>query len=954
MKKKYLSLTLLLSVCLQLSADPIDRVQAEKIARTFISQKTNIGKASLMAVSAEQSMKRINGSTATDLPFHIFNVGDQQGFVIVAADDRATPVLGYSDCGSFDWNQAPDNLVAWMKINAEYVNRCRSNASTAPQVMHAGTPVGEPLLNQIEWGQGEPYNLACPTYFDGSVQKNYYVGCVATASTQIMKYYNYPAKGKGTKSYTSNNKTLTADFGNTTYDWANILNSYDGVTPTEEQKQAIATLSAHFGIAVEMEYMKEGSGAMSSLVPTALKDYFGYAASTTLRKRTFYSTDEWMRIIKAEIDAKRPVYYAATSEDRMGGHAFVCDGYDTEDFVHINWGWYGRYNGYFIINHLEPSQVGEGGGSGSYNIDQEIVTGIQPASAGSIEAGEWPLYNSLHLRYYEGENDISLMGTFENFDTRAFTGDVAAVYVVDGKIEKVLKTEAKNIAGFAGRRSGYEIFSMKGVPNTVEGIADGEGFLQMAFRVSGNDAWQFMRTSIDRDRNGVPYGGRLRVKVAGGKITITGADNIVPDVTVLGKLAPEDATVYAKGAVIYPVKLRNDSRHMNLENIVLRFTSTADASKVYDYENEAHVYEGATESLRLLINLADDMEAGEYKVTAYEKGFPGQPFKVEEGDGKVTVQPASAYPVLRLTQQVLWSNPDGESKIMQGQNLYVVLNARNYAVKGDVGVRLYLTDVNNEENSYLFQQQNSTIGQGEAQTFKFYTKLAIDPGTYRIDIQYVRSDGSVINDDRAKAYDTRVEVSENTADIMLNAVAVNIPDVVYLDQNNDCSITMSAPREFKGTLYLRVRQFTLTKGEMIYMYTKGIGAGEEKKLDFKYKPGVEAGDYILLVEAKNGSTVGTVGQYKNCYKLFKVMETNGVLDIDSNDNMPAATVVDGRVVVSHPQSFRMGQVEVYDTDGHRVMLFDGAAGGSPLLPGNGIYIVRIHTDKGTFTRKVIQ
>ncbi len=954
MKKIYIALYFLLLACVSSMANPIDKDKAEEIAKQFIQRSSRLKAAPLANTKAKRQLGKDSGTLTEDAPFHIFNIGSGQGFVIVSGDDKAIPVLGYSDKGEFDWETAPDNLLAWMKLNEIYVERCREKAGDAQPLMRAGTPVQTPLLAQIKWGQGEPYNNLCPTYTEAGSVKHYYVGCVATAATQIMQYYKYPTQGTGSKSYVSNGQTLTADFGNTTYDWANMLDSYQNITATEAQKNAIATLSAHFGIAVEMEYMKDGSGAMSSLVPTALKDYYGYDAATTLRKRDFYSTDEWMAIIKAEIDARRPVYYAATSEDLRGGHAFVCDGYDSEGYVHINWGWYGNHDGYFLINHLEPSQLGEGGGSGSYNLDQEIITGIQPPTGGTTGEAEWPLYSSVHLRHYDSGNDLMLMGTIENFDTRPFTGDIAAVYVSNNQITSILKSEKKNIKGFLGRRSGYEMMTMRNIPKSVTGVTDGDGFVQLAFRNSETSEWQLMRTAIDRDRLGTPYVGRLKAKVSNGTLEIDGEDKAVPSVTVLGKLSPEDAEVYAKGAAVFPLTIRNESKGLRLENIVIRFQSATDASQIFDYENKVHIYDGSTESLQLLVKLSDDMPAGNYRLMAYEKGFPEYPFAVQEGESTLTVLPAETYPVLRLTQEILWSNAEGDTQIKQGDNFYIVLNARNYAVSGKVGVQVFLTDMANPDKSYLFQQQNAIIQQGEAQTFRFYTKLPVDPGTYRLEVKYLREDGSIIEDARAKAYDTQVTVGENTENIMLNAVALTMPDEIQVNEKVACSISFQAPKAFNGTIYVRVRQFTLTNGELAYMANKAIGAGEEKTFDFNYRPTVAPGNYIILVETKQGGTMGTVGQYKNCYKLFKVLETSGVKDMDSADNQPQAIIVEGCIAVAKAEGYNLTSIQVHDAHGRIILSYDGNQPLSPQLPGNGLYIVTMQTDKGRFVQKLIK
>lgn len=186
---------------------------------------------------------------------YVFNIEDNGGFVVVAGDDKAIPVLGYAETGTFDPENIPDNMAAWLRMNEAYVDMCAKNGM--PQQDKAprqGTVVVAPLLGEINWGQDYPFNSQCPTYTSGSTTKHYYVGCVATAATQIMKFYNYPQRGTGSKSYTWNNTELSADFGNTVYDWDNMLPFYPETGVTPSQTSAAATLAAHFGIAVEMDY----------------------------------------------------------------------------------------------------------------------------------------------------------------------------------------------------------------------------------------------------------------------------------------------------------------------------------------------------------------------------------------------------------------------------------------------------------------------------------------------------------------------------------------------------------------------------------------------------------------------------------------------------------------------------------------------------------------------------
>lgn len=878
-----ISIALMALVNISAWSSPIDWTKAEAIATRFAKS----------ALSQPQSTQwhRVasKGTTPSDdnLLLYVFNQAGGHGFVIVAGDDAAEPILGYSTEGSFSYENMPDNLRYWLELNELYVKACANRQVTARQVSQ-GTPIVAPLLGDILWGQGSPYNNMCPTYDGGT---HYYVGCVATAATQIMRYYSYPEHGVGSKTITVDGQSVTANFGNTTYDWNNMLPNYDDVNYTTAQANAVATIAAHFGVAVNMEYQPAGSGAHSMEVPNALREYFSYDQAVTMRKRDYYSSSEWLQLIKSELDAGRPVYYAASSDVGSSGHAFVCDGYDSEDFVHINWGWYGTSNGYFLVSHLDPDDLGIGGGTGGYNLDQEIVTGIQPPTSGT--AYERPLYNSLSMRLItQSANDFNVMITVENFDTKPFTGDLGVALVRDGELLKVLKTEQRDIAGFANGHTGLlAMASIYDIPKQVgSDVPDGEATVWMVFREDSQSPWQLMRYCRGRDSRNKPYVGFFKTEVSGGRILTLDDSCSHPDVTLLSPLQPQ-GEVYAAGSALFDLHLRNNSPDVRLRNIVLRFTSTADESQYFDYENEVNVYDAVEENVSLLVNLDEEMPHGEYRLTAFEKGFEDYPFELTQGDGIVNVLPAALTPVMRLTTAVQWRRADSQEIINQGDNVYFALNARNYGAAGNVGVILNLVDVNDPSKSYIYQQSNATVERGEARTFTFYRKLPVDPGTYRVVVSYVTDNGVVTDDVNNDNYPVTITVGQ-ASNIFLNAVAIDLPSYVVKGEMLVGTLTLSAPIAHSGNVYVRMRQYTLTNGGILYMGNQQIAAGEEKTINISSRINFEPGRYLIMVEAKHGATEGTVGNYANCYKLIDVVTEPPVVagDVDGDGVVTAADI----------------------------------------------------------------
>lgn len=307
---------------------------------------------------------------------YIFNRGNNGGFVVVAADDAVTPLLGYSDSGSFD----PANIPANMKAYLEGLTAEIRFASENPEAVRKTNAVNEraaiaPICT-TKWSQDDPYNLACPV-MNGS---RAVTGCVATAMAQIMKAHNWPVKGVGTKEYSwkYNNSTYstTCKFSEHTYDWDNMLDTYTSSQPgTDAERKAVAQLMYDCGAGVEMNYSPIASGATSLNAAIAFVTYFDYDKDLRHVYRSSYYRNEWNDLAYAELAAGRPTLICGANTE--GGHAFVCDGYSENDFFHINWGWSGMSDGYFLLTALDPTSQGIGGSNDGYNTSQTMIVGIQ-------------------------------------------------------------------------------------------------------------------------------------------------------------------------------------------------------------------------------------------------------------------------------------------------------------------------------------------------------------------------------------------------------------------------------------------------------------------------------------------------------------------------------------------------------------------------------------------------
>ena len=354
--------------------------EAMSIASDFVS-KANIHRAPGKTQDASIQPQIAKSSSS----YFAVNTGDS--YVVVAADDRLPNVLGYSDKGSFDPDNMSPAMKYWLECYDEQLAALDNESVAQPR---RATAVVQPLMKS-QWSQSDPYYRKTPTYD----AKGYYhcvTGCVATAMAQVMYYHKYPTKGKSSHSYSwvcddpvGQSATLSANFGNTTYDWANMTDTYKFNSYTTTQANAVATLMYHCGVSVDMNYGQNGSGAQTQKVPAALNKYFGYDANYQRIRKDMYSPDSLNSIIAAELKAKRPVLISGSNDN--GGHAFVCDGSDGKGYFHINWGWAGSNDGYYLLNLLTPTgKQGTGGTDKGYNKNTAFFIGLQPAKSNSPKA----------------------------------------------------------------------------------------------------------------------------------------------------------------------------------------------------------------------------------------------------------------------------------------------------------------------------------------------------------------------------------------------------------------------------------------------------------------------------------------------------------------------------------------------------------------------------------------
>ena len=347
MKKLFLSFFVLIVSMMALQANPIDPSLALTAARKFATTQ----------FAYERSTPQLV-YTGQNEAFFVFNVGDH-AFVIIAGDDAHRPVIGYSDESTFDASNIPPALAYYLDGVAECMLQLRQAVAT-PAVAaewasilehgrlisrNGGRATG--YFCQTKWNQDYPYNYCCPEDPAGSGGHTF-VGCLATAMSQLMRFWAYPIKGIGSHCYYHEDYgEICADFANTDYDWDNMPNVLNS-NSTEAEKLATGTLCFHCGVTIDMGYGPDGSGGASGPIPGVMNTYFDYCNAIVQLSRNDFETETWKMMVREQFDMGWPMYYGGCEND--GCHAFVCDGYDDNDMFHFNLGWGGSSNGWYLID----------------------------------------------------------------------------------------------------------------------------------------------------------------------------------------------------------------------------------------------------------------------------------------------------------------------------------------------------------------------------------------------------------------------------------------------------------------------------------------------------------------------------------------------------------------------------------------------------------------------------
>ena len=530
--KKIWIITALLVSSMTLMAERVSPADAALVADHFM----NAASSSSMQKAPAKRMVLKQAEMAEENRYYLYPNENGEGWVIIAGDDAVSPVLAYSETGRFRTENMPVNVRKWMSKYNHFIQKIEADGVTASEETAAqwqalrksprratGNAVVGPLI-QTQWDQESPYWNLCP----GTGRNKAYVGCVATAMAQVMKFWEWPVTGTGSHSYkpldpnnpvddfgnynysTRYTQTLSANFGETTYDWSNMLDRYTG-TATSAQKEAVATLMYHCGVATEMMYGNDADGGSGTFTvnygdwedpgcaQNAFVNYFRYKKEGltayvrdgyTYHRTEYYkkwNDDDWTAMIKEELDKRRPILYGGASEE--GGHSFICDGYDDAGYFHFNWGWSGDNDGYFLLSRLKPGSGGAGGGGSDFSEDQDVSIGIVP-DKGDMPAVTvtWSVNGKTSTSQFAMEEALVLPTEPESCDEEKVFVGWSANKVTDGQ-------KPADLFRFAGSKVAsedityYAVFA-KRIGGEISSVAD--TLTSEATGVTGNayDIWQ--------------------------------------------------------------------------------------------------------------------------------------------------------------------------------------------------------------------------------------------------------------------------------------------------------------------------------------------------------------------------------------------------------------------------------------------------------------------------------
>ena len=634
--KKGLLLLSLVMLCLPLMAEQRTASEAQNVASNYLRTKASHHLLGVSSQAPQLSLSMTGTSADNKVDYYVFNNGKDNGFIIVSGDDKAAPVLGYCDEGSFDANDIPDGMRYWLDCYAEQMQYLRLHPESAYVAPRSQPNVMITPLLTCKWNQNSPFNDQCPTY--GAAQTRAMTGCVATATAQVMYYHKWPQQGTGEFTYVCNvngegEQTLSADFGSTTYDWNNMLDYYTPNGYSEAEGNAVATLMSHVGIASHMNYGST-SGTPLYAAMEAMRLYFGYNSGMRKYTRISKTATQWESLLMNELLNARPILYVGFTPNG-GGHAFVLDGLNAEGYYHFNWGWGGKSDGYFLITALSPRDQGIGSFEGGYNASQEFIANVYPDKGEPVPER---FIEGTCFRIWSGVDHVNLGQQAPMHYRNLHFNGYGYGLSTDITIGFMLSDLNGNVVYFPGNNThtynfifgtNYSRINNKFIPfNTPTTLADGDYRLWLMYKwanpaVTGfsylaniPNIPKFINVKV---QNGVMYFSEPETE--SGQLSVT--DLNAPNVVGAGNKMEVSASISNAGKEYY-------------SNVFFALINNEDEYKIYD-PISINVPTGGKVTINSI--LTAPTEPGEYELAVLNKDLA----KIGGGTVTVMVQESSNY-----------------------------------------------------------------------------------------------------------------------------------------------------------------------------------------------------------------------------------------------------------------------------------------------------------------------
>ncbi|MBQ8270727.1 MAG: C10 family peptidase [Bacteroidaceae bacterium] len=467
--------TTLLAIAILLSmtayAGPVDIETAKQIAQEYLDKQKGTPK----KIKQSSAPRRANSASGSDeaLSYYAFDIEENGGFVIVSGDDQLKPILAHTDNGNFNPDSLNPAVQWWLGLVEKSVAIARENPEKAAATNYTLSTSVEPLV-KTSWNQRSPYNNLCP--YDSVHGGRSVTGCVATAMAQLLNYHKYPESATGTVSHTTTDHAfeINETLDNYIFDWDNMLNSYNS-SATEEQQNAVARLMYACGAAANADYCVNATGTPVSKCISALKNNFGYKG-VNYTQREVYTYDEWNSLVMTELDNARPIFYHGDSPS--GGHAFICDGYNSDGLFHINWGWGGYQDGYFELAALE------------YCSGQGIIYGMSPDN--QTEAGA-----IIDFSHFESPTETVYLRSRSSIPARLYKVKNSSATTFDGYFGIALTSNDEIVAynhySYTLTLNPAYYYSSLTFNLNIPTIPDGEYKMVGIYKETGSDEIKIMR-----------------------------------------------------------------------------------------------------------------------------------------------------------------------------------------------------------------------------------------------------------------------------------------------------------------------------------------------------------------------------------------------------------------------------------------------------------------------------